>query len=280
MERYLGLFRGKRMFFYQSSRGCPHRCAYCYNTAVNRRRWRARGADRVVDELESLRDRYDFSSVYFLDDDFFIDKKRAMDLLRRLQRFGLSFVLQGVDIRTIARLTDDELDFLERVGVERISIGVESGADRVRTEVLRKWGSSEVVRQQLARLKRRRILVLCTFMVGLPSERPDELQQTIDLALWCLKDAENLRVPQVYNFVPYPGTELHHELQLRGFDFPRGLDAWATATGITTSCRPTTRSAATSSSGPSSSASSSTARWTTTVSAVPSCAPRTSCTGR
>jgi len=227
MERYLGTYRGRRMFFYQGSRGCPFRCAYCYNNAFNRRRWRARSADLVLADLHALRRRYAFDTVYFLDDDFFIDVPRAFAILSGLAAAGLSSVLQGVDVRTVSRLSDEDLSQLEAWGVERLSIGVESGTDRVRRELLHKWGSVDLVRAQLARLRERRFLVLCTFIVGFPGEGADEIRRTIALALWTLGAGSNFRIPQIYNYVPYPGTELCEALEARGAALPRALDRWA-----------------------------------------------------
>jgi radical SAM superfamily enzyme YgiQ (UPF0313 family) len=227
MERYLGTYRGRRLFFYQGSRGCPFRCAYCYNAAFNRRRWRARSAGRVLEDLRALRRRHAFDSVYFLDDDFFIDVPRASAILEGLAAMGLSSVLQGVDVRTVSRFSDEELARLERWGVERISIGVESGSDRVRGALLHKWGSVETVRAQLRRLSERRFLVLCTFIVGFPGETADELRRTVELALWTLRAGSNFRIPQLYNYVPYPGTELCRGLEERGAPLPASLEGWA-----------------------------------------------------
>jgi radical SAM superfamily enzyme YgiQ (UPF0313 family) len=227
MERYIGVFRGRRMFFYQGSRGCPFRCAYCYNAAFNRGRWRARSAGLVLEDLRALRRRYDFGSVYFLDDDFFIDVPRAFAILAGLGAMGLSSVLQGVDVRTLSRFSDEDLSNLETWGVERISIGVESGTDRVRGDVLRKWGSVDEVRGQLARLRGRKFLVLCSFVIGFPGETRDDIRRTVDLALWTLRAAPNFRVPQLYNYVPFPGTALFETVASRGAALPDALDGWA-----------------------------------------------------
>ena len=226
MERYIQTYRGRRMFFYQSSRGCPCRCAYCYNRAFNLGRWRARAAGRVVAELAALRQRYDFSLVYFLDDNFFIDQARALRILSGLKDLGLRSSLQGVDIETLARLSDADLDAIEASGVERITIGLESGVDRVRRDVLKKSGDLGLARRQLARFRGRRIVVLCSFVLGLPSEDFAEMRQTMDFAMEMLRLGDNFRLPQFYNYSPYPGTELYAALEAQGFRFPRRLEDW------------------------------------------------------
>ncbi|HET7824901.1 MAG TPA: radical SAM protein, partial [Anaeromyxobacter sp.] len=144
-----------------------------------------------------------------------------------LADLGLTSVLQGVDIHTVSRFSDGDLSRLEGWGVERISIGVESGTDRVRRRLLHKWGSVDVVREQFRRLRDRRFLVLCTFIVGFPGETAEEIRRTVELALWTLRAGSNFRIPQIYNYVPYPGTELASSLEARGVELPRTLDGWA-----------------------------------------------------
>ncbi len=226
MERYAQTYNGRRMFFYQSSRGCPCRCAYCYNRAFSKGRLRAKKADLVLREIKDLRSRYDFSLVYLLDDNFFIDHDRAMTILRGLKELGLGCVLQGVDIETLARMSDADLDFLEEAGVVRIAIGVESGVDRVRRDILNKAGDLKLARAQAARFKGRKIAVLCSFIVGLPTETPLEIRETMRFGMDLLKLGDNFRIPQFYIFSPYPGTEIYDKLEKQGAAFPERLEDW------------------------------------------------------
>jgi len=226
MERYAQTYNGRRMFFYQSSRGCPCRCAYCYNRAFSRGRLRAKTADLVLREIKELRSRYDFSLVYLLDDNFFIDQRRAMAILKGLKELGLGCVLQGVDIETLARMSDADLDFLEEAGVVRLAVGVESGVDRVRREILNKAGDLKLAREQVARFAGRGIAVLCSFIVGLPTETPEEIRETMRFGMEILKLGDNFRIPQYYIFSPYPGTEICEKLAAGGVSFPARLEDW------------------------------------------------------
>ncbi len=226
MGKYAQTYRGEKMFFYQSSRGCTCGCAYCYNRAFSLGRLRAKSAERVLSELKDLRSRYDFSLVYLLDDNFFLDQRRAMAIISGLKELGLGCVLQGVDIETLARMSDADLDLMEAAGVARISIGVESGVDRVRAEVLKKSGDLRLAREQLARFKNRKISVLCSLIVGLPSETTEEMSATMDFGLEILRLGGNFRIPQFYIFSPYPGTEIFSALERGGAVFPARLEDW------------------------------------------------------
>ena len=226
MEKYIQTYRGKRMFFYQASRGCPCRCSYCYNKVFNLGLLRSMAIERVLEDLKQLKEKYKFSLVYFLDDNFFVDKNRALSILKGLKELGLGCVLQGVDIESLDRLSDEDLDFIESSGVERIAIGVESGSNRIRNKILKKEGSVELAKRQLIRFKNRKIIVLFSLMIGLPSESRDEINETIRFGLEILKMGPNFRIPQFYIFSPYPGTLLFNSLKNEGVSFPSKLEDW------------------------------------------------------
>ena len=56
LDRYPTLQAGR--VHMQTSRGCPHRCGFCYNTTFNKRRWRGKSPDRVVDEMQHVVERF------------------------------------------------------------------------------------------------------------------------------------------------------------------------------------------------------------------------------
>lgn len=225
MQSYIG---GRRTLFYQSSRGCPHRCTYCYNRVFNAGRWRARPEAAVLRELAGLKERYRLDAVFIWDDNFFIDHGRAMRIVAGIKELGLKCLLHGADVETLARMTDAELDFLESAGVETMAMGIESASERVRTEILKKRGSLDLVRAQLARFKGRGMDLYCFFILGLPSETREEMKKTIAFAMEVLRLGPNFHMERFFNFTPYPGTELYSELEKRGTKFPAKLEDWGT----------------------------------------------------
>lgn len=63
-----------------TSRSCPWRCGFCYNQFVNRRRFRAQSAERVLSDVRDLRERYDITGIVFEDDNFFANRRRALQI--------------------------------------------------------------------------------------------------------------------------------------------------------------------------------------------------------
>lgn len=226
MDRYAYSYGGLRFFDYLSSRGCPHHCTYCYNSVLNTSRWSPRPAVSVLDELATLRRQHDFDVVYFLDDNFFIDRDRAWEILRAMPSLGLQYALQGVDIQSIEAMSDAQLDELESTGLCKITLGIETGSDRLRREI-GKWGDTAAVRRNLARLADRRFQVLTSFIIGFPDESDEELRQTVRLVLELQALGENFRLPQLFNYTPIQGTAMANDLVEAGYRFPAQLEDWA-----------------------------------------------------
>lgn len=226
MRKYMQSYLGEPMLYYQSSRGCPNKCSYCYNTVSSKARWRALSPERVIKELKELKERYGFSLVYFLDDNFFTDHKRAFHIFSGLKELGLGSVMQGVGTETLERMSDSDMDFLEAAGLRRISVGIDSGCDRVRSQVINKHGDMRHVRAQLARFRGRKTIFSCPMMIGLPTETPAEMRETMDFAIEILGMGRNFRMPQLLIYTPCPGTELFSKAEAAGARFPSRLEDW------------------------------------------------------
>ncbi len=227
MEKYIQLYDGgTRTLFCQSSRGCPYHCTYCYNTKFNGGRWRAASAEKVLREITALKAKHRLDAVFLWDDNFFIDMPRAVEIIKGVRALGLRCLLHGADVESLERMTDADLDFLEASRVEALAIGVESASDRVRSEVLKKSGTIARVRRQLERFKGRKIDISCFFIVGFPTETLEEMQQTVAFALDTMRLGRNFHVERLFNYTPYPGTELCELAKANGARLPEKLEDW------------------------------------------------------
>ncbi|MEM3325596.1 MAG: radical SAM protein, partial [Thermoplasmata archaeon] len=75
-----------------TSRGCPYNCIFCSSSLQFGKQWRGHSVDRVIDELKTLRYKYNKREIEFLDDTFTLNMKRALELTDRI-------VKEGLDIR-------------------------------------------------------------------------------------------------------------------------------------------------------------------------------------
>jgi radical SAM superfamily enzyme YgiQ (UPF0313 family) len=117
----------------QTSRGCPHRCGFCYNTTFNRRAWRGKSPARVVDEMESVLARFPHVKIIDpVDDNFFVDKKRVQGICEEILARGLQ-VSWRANCRFDYLATYDEefVRLLAQAGCMELDFGGESGSERM-----------------------------------------------------------------------------------------------------------------------------------------------------
>lgn len=135
VEKYIGSppgSNGARIISYISSMGCPHRCAFCADTTVYKRRWSGLRADRVVDELERLSKAYNIEGFYFEDSNFFASIERVKNICKGILDKGLQIKWEG-EVRTEKFLkADKELkDLIKKSGCYQLLVGAESGSQEV-----------------------------------------------------------------------------------------------------------------------------------------------------
>ena len=209
-----------------SSRGCPHRCSYCYNRSVNRSRWRGEPADDVLEDIERLCS-LGIRAVLFFDDNFFANLPRVRKLAEGIVAKGLDIEIKA-DCRAdyLSKYDDDFLRLLRRAGFRVLYIGAESGSDRI----LRMVHKDVTVSQVLAanrRLAKAGILPHYSFMAGLPGETERDMRATVRLMLRMKKENPGALMSPIKGYTPYPGTELFEKAVSMGFEPPRSLEAWS-----------------------------------------------------
>lgn len=212
---------------FNSSRGCPHRCRFYWDPVMHGRTWRAMRPETVMAQVRRIVEEYDIRGFLFTDDNFCTDLERARGILEAIVRSGLDLSISKLQIRadTICRLDEDMFRLMKRAGVKRLSVGIETGSPRL-LEELAKDITVEHVLKANDRLKAYPIVPMFLFMMGLPSETPDELSQSIALATR-LTD-ENPNATKNFNiFTPYPGTELFARVVEMGWKPPGDLESWA-----------------------------------------------------
>ena len=228
---YLPVYDGRKSIYFQASRGCPHSCGYCYNAPFNRRKYRKLDPDMVIKRLSRLKEVSDFQDVYFVDDNFFVDLDWAMKIADGVNKMGISWQIQGVDVSSLLRMDDDYIKRLSRTGCKRLTIGVETAGERIRSQI-HKSGSREDIINGIKKVDGSGIKVFASFMVGFPTETLEEMKQTVNLAFELLNRFSFLRVSPVYCYTPLPGTEFFEIAVKEGFPPPDSLEDWAKIGGF------------------------------------------------
>jgi len=221
-------FKQEKVIDIETSRGCPYACGFCYNSFYNKSNWRSMSPEKVIENLKILINNYNIKSFYFIDDNFFANQERANKIMNLIvsENLNIIFGCQGIRIDSLERMTEDELNLLEKAGCKFMQIGVESGSDRV-LKLINKRITREQVINVNKKLANHNILVLYNFICGFPTETKEDLFQTTSLIHQILNDNKNAMAGPVYIYKHYPGTVLYDLAISQGFKQPENLEEWA-----------------------------------------------------
>lgn len=186
-----------------SSRGCPYKCIFCSQRAMTGLTYRMRPIDMVLDEIDIVVNKYNAKHIYFIEDNFVVNKQRTIELCDRLIEKGLNkkatFLCQ---LRGDAA-SSEVLAKLAQAGCETVFLGIETGSERM-AKIIQKGETVEANCQAVYLAKKYGLKVSATFIIGFPQETAKEREETIRLALKLPLDALRVNVA-----IPYPGTPMY-----------------------------------------------------------------------
>jgi anaerobic magnesium-protoporphyrin IX monomethyl ester cyclase len=186
-----------------TSRGCPYSCIFCLGRRMVGNRVRLRSASSVVDEIEQIL-AYGIDRINVADDLFVSNSGRVKEvcneILRRALRFSWSAFAR---VNTVDR---DTLTLMRKAGCDSVSFGVETGNAGL-LKLIRKGITREQVREAVSLCRETGIIAHTSFMVGLPGETHETLQETGEFAA-------SLGSLYGYHFLaPFPGTTVREEVE-------------------------------------------------------------------
>lgn len=225
---------GTRKIYYQSSRGCPYRCKFCCNPATGNRRYRSKSAEKVLKEIESLIDEYGINNISFIEDNFFVNRKRAAQIVEGIieRNLNIKWVAEcRADYFREGFVDEKFLELAQKSGLCKFTIGAESGSQRV-LELIAKDITVEQILNSARILSHFDITPRYNFIVGVPGETKEEIVATVKIA----RDIYRM-CPNSYCsfgvFTPYPGCELTDALIKDGvFKQPETLREWSSSNEV------------------------------------------------
>lgn len=192
-----------------TSRGCPWSCTFCGAETSWGRGFRANSIEYVLDAMEKVTSRLPVKMIQIKDDTFTTHKKRVLELCHRIRERKLSF-FWSCDTR-VDLLSDELLREMRLAGCQRLSLGVESGSQRILDAIEKKITPDEILAStELA--KKYGIKVRYYMMLGNRGETRESFDET-------LRFLERAR-PHEYVFSClsiYPGTKDFHAAEEQGW---------------------------------------------------------------
>lgn len=198
-----------------TQRGCPFPCTYCGARMFNQlyegngTYGRRRSHESVIAELRSIREAGPLNYVVFLDDTFTINHPWVTEFCAVYSRdLAVPFSLHA----RVETVNEKMIHALAAAGCRHIVYGVESGSPRVRREIMKRSATNQRFIDVFRWTREAGIMVTANYILGIPGETREEMQQTIDL--------HHQLQPEDFGyfvFYPYPGTALFGICKDKGF---------------------------------------------------------------
>jgi radical SAM superfamily enzyme YgiQ (UPF0313 family) len=182
-----------------TSRGCPYDCVFCHNTWKNMP-FRFHSAERVIAEIEELKQTYSIGALFFIEDNLFVNKKRLLKICAEMKSRNIA-IPWGAN----SRVDHVDLDFFKSAkdaGCEQITFGFESGSQNV-LDTLRKKTTVEQNVHAIEVCNQLGIIPQGTIIIGNPGETLEDLEKTKAFI-------QNSAIESVGICIatPFPGTQL------------------------------------------------------------------------
>lgn len=201
-------------------RGCPFQCTYCCNHALRRLAQgtyvRFRSPASIVAEIRAiLAASPGLRSVYLEVETIGANRAWALDLCAHLEDLNRTLARKlsfGTNLRVTPQADLEPLfAAFRRSNFSGIKIGVESGSERVRGEILKRHYSNRDIEQTVACARRHGLTVSFYNLLGVPGETLADFRETVALNRACQPEKAFAHI-----FFPYPGTELYETCRRKG----------------------------------------------------------------
>lgn len=201
MERYASAGHPHRTASIVSSRGCPFGCRFCAAPFIAGRRWRARSAESLLEEVDQIVNVYHMNKFEFVDDLFTLDKERVFAFCQGIKRRG--YELTWSCSARADTVSPELLRVMAQAGCRIVYYGVESGNQRI-LDLMGKGETLAHMRDAIRWTHEASMRSWGFFIIGFPDETRQEIENTIDFAI----EAE-LDYAEFFICSAFPGSPLY-----------------------------------------------------------------------
>ena len=190
---------GKVQAVVKVARGCPFHCFFCLATPVSGAKVRTRSPENIVAELKECVEKYNIKNFLFWSDIFNFNREWTLELCQKIIESGLKITWSS---NTRADTMDEEIArMMYKSGCRLVSIGVESGSQKMLDNIGKKITLDDI-RNTVKILKKNKIKIYNYFVIGLPWETEETVEETIKFAIEL--DSNFI---SFYTATPLPGTK-------------------------------------------------------------------------
>ena len=207
LQKYFDTWKqhhGISMINLNTMRGCPYSCKWC-SRAVYGSSYRRRSPALVADEIQHLKQNYDFDMIWFVDDVFTINHKWLREFVNEMESRQVKVPYEI--ITRADRLTEEAVQLLKQSGCFRVWIGAESGSQKI-IDAMDRRVKVDDVRKMIQLVKSYGIEAGTFIMLGYPGEDETDIKETLQHLKTSNPDHYTITVAY-----PIKGTPLYAEVE-------------------------------------------------------------------
>lgn len=193
-----------------TTRGCPFSCTFCATHTITGKKLRYRSINNVIEEIKTLRYKYNVKEIHIEDDNFTMNKNFVKEFCQKLLSEKLDIFWYCSSGVRLDSLDEEILLLMKRAKCYTLTIAIESGNQRV-LDLMKKDLTLVEIRKRVLSMNKAGFQPTGLFIIGFPGETKDEMRQTLDFAM-----SLNLKRAQFAIFHPLPGSRIFDELKSRG----------------------------------------------------------------
>lgn len=186
-----------------TSRGCPFRCDFCYNSSGSHP-YLHRPIDDVLADIHAVKSGH----IMFIDDNFAGDPAWTRKLLHAIMPLKIRW---NAAVSINAAYDEELLDLMQRSGCQGLFIGFESVSEASLQDVHKGQNRISRYEEAIDNIHRRGIMINASFVFGLDGDDPDVFRRTLDFIV-----RNRIETVTSHIMTPYPGTVLYDRLQSEG----------------------------------------------------------------
>ncbi|MBU1044918.1 MAG: B12-binding domain-containing radical SAM protein [Candidatus Omnitrophica bacterium] len=189
-----------------TSRGCPAQCIFCAIHPIWGKKFRARSAENVVQEIKHLISTYGIQELQFEDDNLTFDKPRAMSIFDQMIQEKLDILWTTPNGVALWAMDEAMLLKMKQSGCYRLCLAIESGDQDVLHKIINKPLDLNKAKHLISFAYKNGFETDAFFVIGFPGETKQQIKRTFSFG-------RSLDVSNVNYYIatPYPGTKLYEQ---------------------------------------------------------------------
>ncbi len=200
-----------------TSLGCPFKCTFCcINAPFGKPSIRYWDPNFVITELDILANKYGVKNIKIADEMFVLQEDHVMRLCDLIIERGYDFNFWAY--ARVDTVKDEYLEKLKKAGFNWLCLGIESGSKHVRDGAEKGKFTGSDIFNVVRKIQDAGIYIIANYMVGLPDDTLESMQETLDLAMEL-----NCEWANIYSGMAYPGSKLYEMSIEKGWELP---DQW------------------------------------------------------